>query len=173
MVSASKPALEDLEASATRSATHLLGHHTALTTFALTVALTFALTLYDPVGATPLQPRPQLDWLLAAQVYKMEDSSMQLKGTYPKAVNAQDARIKFRKRKPKLGGADETLLGVGGMGDDIWRELVERDNWSDVDDAWAAFRKELELGREIEVVDENGERIQNGDFPDDEDPEYD
>ena len=27
---------------------------------------------------------------------------------------AQDARIKFRRRKPKLGGADEALLGVGG-----------------------------------------------------------
>ena len=39
---------------------------------------------------------------------------MRLKGTYPKGVNAQDARIKFRKRKPKLGGADESLLGVGG-----------------------------------------------------------
>ena len=44
----------------------------------------------------------------------MEDSSLRLKGTYPKGVNAQDARIKFRKRKPKLGGADEALLGVGG-----------------------------------------------------------
>lgn len=39
---------------------------------------------------------------------------MRLKGTYPKGVNVQDARIKFRKRKPKLGGADEALLGVGG-----------------------------------------------------------
>jgi len=130
----------------------------------LTQALAFGKRLEAGVG------RPGS---FSYSVYKMEDSSMQLKGTYPKAVNAQDARIKFRKRKPKLGGADETLLGVGGMGDDIWRELVERDNWSDVDDAWAAFRKELELGREIEVVDENGERIQNGDFPDDEDPEYD
>ena len=37
-----------------------------------------------------------------------------IKGAYPKGVNAQDARIKFRKRKPRLGGADETLLGVGG-----------------------------------------------------------
>ena len=49
------------------------------------------------------------------------------------------------------------------MGDDIWRELVTKDNWDSVDDAWAAFRKQLELGREIEVVDENGERIQFGD----------
>mmetsp|Transcript_4918 Transcript_4918/g.9573 ORF Transcript_4918/g.9573 Transcript_4918/m.9573 type:complete len:201 (-) Transcript_4918:150-752(-) len=106
-------------------------------------------------------------------VFKMEDGDMWLKGTYPKAINAQDARIKFRKRKPKLGGADEALLGVGGMGDDIWRELMERDNWGSIDDAWAAFRKELELGREIEVVDENGERIQYGDYPDEGDPEYD
>ena len=127
---------------------------------------------------------------------------MRLKGTYPKGVNAQDARIKFRKRKPKLGGADEALLGVGGsewpplehathrrsdpkgwltlysprawsVGDDIWRELVERDNRDDVDEAWTAFRKQLELGREIEVVDENGDRIEYGDYPDEEDPEYD
>ena len=55
------------------------------------------------------------------------------------------------------------FVGVGGMGDDIWRELVTKDNWDSVDDAWAAFRKQLELGREIEVVDENGERIQFGD----------
>ena len=107
-------------------------------------------------------------------IYKMEDSKMQLKGTYPKAVNVQDARIKFRKRTPRLGGSnDETVLGVGGMGDDIWRELVTRDNWDSIDDAWAAFRKQLELGREIEVVDENGERVQFGDYPDDESPEFD
>ena len=97
-------------------------------------------------------------------IYKMENSNMRLKGTYPKTVNAEDARIRFRKRQPRLGGAnDETVLGVGGMGDDIWRELVTKDNWDSVDDAWAAFRKQLELGREIEVVDENGERIQFGD----------
>ena len=43
----------------------------------------------------------------------------------------------------------------------------------DVDEAWTAFRKQLELGREIEVVDENGDRIEYGDYPDEEDPEYD
>jgi hypothetical protein len=67
----------------------------------LALALTLTLTFPHP------RPRPK-------QVYKMEDSSLRLKGTYPKGVNAQDARIKFRKRKPKLGGADEALLGVGG-----------------------------------------------------------
>ena len=59
------------------------------------------------------------------------------------------------------------------MGDDIWRELVERDNRDDVDEAWTKFRKQLELGREIEVVDENGDRIEYEDYPDEEDPEYD
>ena len=56
---------------------------------------------------------------------------------------------------------------------DIWRELMEKDNRDDVDEAWTAFRKQLELGREIEVVDENGDRIEYGDYPDEEDPEYD
>ena len=55
----------------------------------------------------------------------------------------------------------------------LWRELMERDNRDDVDEAWTAFRKQLELGREIEVVDENGDRIEYGDYPDEEDPEYD
>lgn len=50
---------------------------------------------------------------------------------------------------------------------------MERDNRDDVDEAWTAFRKQLELGREIEVVDENGDRIEYGDYPDEEDPEYD
>ena len=62
---------------------------------------------------------------------------------------------------------------ASAVGDDIWRELVERDNRDDVDEAWTAFRKQLELGREIEVVDENGDRIEYGDYPDEEDPEYD
>ena len=62
---------------------------------------------------------------------------------------------------------------ASAVGDDIWRELVERDNRDDVDEAWSAFRKQLELGREIEVVDENGDRIEYGDYPDEEDPEYD
>ena len=35
----------------------------------------------------------------------------------------------------------------------------------------AALRREL--GREIEVVDENGDRIEYGDYPDEEDVEYD
>ena len=62
---------------------------------------------------------------------------------------------------------------ASAVGDDIWRELMERDNRDDVDEAWTAFRKQLELGREIEVVDENGDRIEYGDYPDEEDPEYD
>ena len=40
--------------------------------------------------------------------------------------------------------------------------------------ARAAFRKQLELGREIEVIDSStGERITGGDYPDDDEPEYD
>jgi hypothetical protein len=56
-------------------------------------------------------------------VYKLAGSEMELKGSYPKGVNAAGARIKFRRRRPPLGGADDSLLGVGGMGDDIWREV--------------------------------------------------
>ena len=65
------------------------------------------------------------------------------------------------------------VVRASAVGDDIWRELVERDNRDDVDEAWSAFRKQLELGREIEVVDENGDRIEYGDYPDEEEPEYD
>ena len=77
---------------------------------------------------------------------------------------------------PPLCSADWLSLcspRASSVGDDIWRELVERDNRDDVDEAWTAFRKQLELGREIEVVDENGDRIEYGDYPDEEDPEYD
>lgn len=112
--------------------------------------------------------------MITYSIYKMQDGNMEIKGTYPKKVNADGARIKFRKRKPPTGGADDALLGVGGMGDDVWRELLERENWGSIDDAWAEFRKQLELGREIEVIDSStGERVEEGDYPDDEDPEYD
>ena len=108
-------------------------------------------------------------------VYTLGDGEMRLKGSYPKGVNADGARIKFRRRKPRTGGSnDETLLGVGGMGDDVWRELIERDGFDSIDEAWSKFRKELELGRDLEVVDENGDPIDvGGDYADDEDPEYD
>ena len=83
--------------------------------------------------------------------------------------------MKFRRRAPRTGGAnDETVLGVGGMGDDIWRELLERDGWGALDDAWSKFRRELELGRGIEAVDEDGNRINlGGDYDDEDDIEYD
>jgi hypothetical protein len=40
---------------------------------------------------------------------------------------------------------------------------------------WSAFRKELELGRGLDVVDERGEKIDFGGdgLSDDEDPEFD
>lgn len=60
------------------------------------------------------------------------------------------------------------------MGDDIWRELLERDAWGSLDDAWSSFRKELELGRGLEVVDDNGDKIDvGGDYPEVEEDEYD
>lgn len=103
-------------------------------------------------------------------VYKVVGGEMQLVGTFPKRVNAEGAIVRFRRRKPRLGGADDSLLGVGGMGDDVWRELMEGMR-SDVDDAWAEFRKTLELGREIELVDDQGNPVSFGDFPTEPEPE--
>ena len=95
---------------------------------------------------------------------------MRLKGSYPKKVNVDGAKVKFRRRTAKKGFGD-TLLGaggVGGMGDDVWRELLERENWGEIDDAWAKFRRELELGREFDVVDEHGDTVDFGaDYTDD------
>jgi hypothetical protein len=102
-------------------------------------------------------------------VFKLEDGRIDLKGSYPKRVNAEGARVQFRRRQPRTGGADDTQLGVGGMGDDVWRELMEKDGRSSIDDAWSKFRRELELGRDIEVVDERGDRIDlGGDYDEDE-----
>lgn len=107
-------------------------------------------------------------------VYKLGDGTMELKGSYPKRVNAEGAKVRFRRRTPRTGGADDgTLLGVGGMGDDIWRELMARDGWGALDDAWSAFRRELELGRGIEAVDEQGNKVDFGGDEDDDDPVYD
>ena len=108
-------------------------------------------------------------------VYKLSEGDMRLLGSYPKGVNVEGARVKFRRRQPRTGGADDgTLLGVGGMGDDVWRELMERDAFGSIDEAWSKFRRELELGRGLEVVDENGDKLDvGGDYADDEDPEYD
>ena len=109
-------------------------------------------------------------------VYKLDDGEMRLLGAYPKGVNVEGARIKFRRRQPKTGGADDgTLLGVGGMGDDVWRELMERDAFGSLDEAWSQFRRELELGRGLEVVDESGNPIDVGgvDYPDEDEAEYD
>ena len=51
----------------------------------------------------------------------------------------------------------------------IWRELMERDGWGSVDEAWSQFRQQLELGRELEIVDENGDPLDlGGDYPLDE-----
>jgi len=106
-------------------------------------------------------------------VFKLVDGAMELKGSFPKNVNVEGARIKFRRRRPPTGGADDSLLGVGGMGDDIWRELMERDAWGSLDEAWSTFRRELELGRGIDVVDESGQKLDlGGDYPDEE-GEYD
>lgn len=107
--------------------------------------------------------------------YRLSEDEMILENSFPKAVNYEGARIKFRRRQAKTGGADDTLLGVGGMGDDIWRELMQRDGWGSLDDAWSSFRKQLELGRSLEIVDERGDPIElGGDYPiDDEDEPYD
>ena len=46
--------------------------------------------------------------------------------------------------------------------------------WGQLDDAWSAFRKELELGRGLEVVDEDGNPVDaGGDYGDDDEPVYD
>lgn len=57
----------------------------------------------------------------------------------------------------------------------MWRELIEREQWGSLDDAWSAFRREmLEVGRELEIVDERGDPIAPlGDYDDEEEPEYD
>lgn len=131
-----------------------------LTNFAQALAL----------GRNLEKANPQITY----SVYQLGDGEMILKGSYPKRVNADGARIKFRRRRPRTGGADDTLLGVGGMGDDVWRELIERDGWDSLDEAWSKFRQELELGRGLEVVDENGDPLDvGGDYADDEDPLYD
>lgn len=57
-------------------------------------------------------------------VYKLGDGEMELKGSYPKRINAEGAKVKFRRRKPKTGGAEDRILGVGGMGDDVWYALT-------------------------------------------------
>ena len=76
-------------------------------------------------------------------VYQLEgEGGMRLLGSFPKGVNVEGAKVKFRRRAPKTGGADDgTLLGVGGMGDDIWRELMEQDAMGEIDEAWSRFRK--------------------------------
>jgi hypothetical protein len=51
-------------------------------------------------------------------VYRLTDDEMRLENSFPKAVNVEGARVRFRRRKPKTGGADDSLLGVGGMGDE-------------------------------------------------------
>ena len=46
---------------------------------------------------------------------------------------------------------------------------MERDGWGSVDEAWSQFRQQLELGRELEIVDENGDPLDlGGDYPLDE-----
>ena len=44
---------------------------------------------------------------------------MRVLGSFPKRVNVDGARIRFKRRQPRTGGADDTLLGVSGMGDDV------------------------------------------------------
>lgn len=111
------------------------------------------------LGKKLVASRPQLTF----NVYKFTGTTTQLVGTFPKRVNAEGAIVRFRRRAPRLGGADDARLGVAGMGDDVWRELMEGMR-SSVDDAWTQFRKELELGREIEVVDEEGNPLIVGDY---------
>lgn len=90
---------------------------------------------------------------------------MDLMSSFPKKVNAKDAKIQFRRRRPPTGGADDIRLGISGMGDDIWRELMEREMWGTLDDRWQEFRRTLELGHEIDYVDENGEKQPYEDEP--------
>ncbi|KAL3919739.1 MAG: hypothetical protein SGPRY_005524 [Prymnesium sp.] len=116
-----------------------------------TSTLVQALTL----GKRLVSSQPNLTY----NIYKLMDGTMQLMGSYPKRVNAEGAVIRFRRRRPRSGGADDNLLGIGGMGDDVWRELMEGTR-SSVDDAWTAFRKTLELGDEIEIIDEQGNPLE-------------
>ena len=82
--------------------------------------------------------------------------------------------IRFRRRAPRTGGADDSRLGVGGMGDDVWRELMQQDAMGDIDFAWSAFRKSvLELGSELEVLDAEGNPVDFGADVDDDEPIYD
>ncbi len=103
-----------------------------------------------------------------------DDGTMRLKGSFPKRVNAEGAVIRFRRRAPRTGGADDSRLGVGGMGDDVWRELMQQDAMGDIDFAWSAFRKSvLELGSELEVLDAEGNPVDFGADVDDDEPIYD
>ena len=124
------------------------------------------------LGRNLLKAQPSVTY----SVYRLADGDMRLENSFPKKVNVEGARIKFRKRRPKTGGADDSLLGVGGMSDDVWRELLERDGWGSLDEAWSRFRREaLELGRGLEVVDENGDPFDVGGYypRDNEEEEYD
>ena len=121
---------------------------------------TSTLTQAMAMGRKLIASQPRVTY----NVYRLIGGRMELKGSYPKRVNAEGARIRFRRRRPRTGGADDSSLGVGGMGDDVWRELMEGSR-SNVDDAWARFRKTLELGRDIEVVDEEGNPLELGDYP--------
>lgn len=56
---------------------------------------------------------------LSYAIYELGDGDMRLLGRYPKNINANGAKIMFRRRTPRTGGADDSQLGVSGMGDDI------------------------------------------------------
>ena len=101
-------------------------------------------------------------------VYKLDDGTCTLKASFPKRVNVGGAKVKFRRRRAKDGSLLDGPFGVGGMGDDVWRELLERENWGSIDDAWVEFRKSLELTRELEIIDSStGEKVDFGpiDYP--------
>ena len=57
---------------------------------------------------------------------------------------------------------------VTGSRSDIESSAVmTADAFSEIDAAWSEFRRQLELGRELEIVDENGDPIDiGGDYPD-------
>ena len=66
----------------------------------------------------------------------------------------------FRERRARLPS------GQWQATEDIWRELLERSEWSSIDEAWAEFRRSLELTRdEIEAVDRFGQPLVEPDYP--------
>ncbi len=108
------------------------------------------------LGKRLLAGSPQVTY----SIYRLDESGSDLVGQYPKRTNAVGAKIRFRERRARLPS------GQWQATEDIWRELLERSEWGSIDEAWAEFRRSLELTRdEIEAVDRFGQPLVEPDYP--------